>query len=123
MGLKSFLILGLFLQLLSADKLHTRQSVDCDFSVAASNGDTCQSFTRMWLVNFDKFLLLNPGIDCSSLSGGQLYCLKGNVTSVSTTSMATASTTTTMPSPTTPLCDDIIHNNFYSNYHVHYSYT
>ncbi|KAE8386148.1 hypothetical protein BDV23DRAFT_163740 [Aspergillus alliaceus] len=98
MGLRLFLVLGLLLQLLSAHRLYTRQSVTCEFSVAAAHdGQTCDSFTTMWGINPSKFLSLNPGLDCSGLSGDHLYCLKGSVLSVSPTSMEMTSSTAASP--------------------------
>lgn len=41
MGLVPLIILGLLPPLLSARVLNTRQAVKCQFSVAASSGDSC----------------------------------------------------------------------------------
>ncbi|KAF7618722.1 hypothetical protein F9C07_2226669 [Aspergillus flavus] len=61
MGPQLFLIVGLFLQLLSAHELHPRAGPDCQFSVAASYlGETCDTFTRRWHIDRATFLSLNP---------------------------------------------------------------
>ncbi|GMF70452.1 hypothetical protein BDV35DRAFT_351387 [Aspergillus flavus] len=98
MGPQLFLIVGLFLQLLSAHELHPRAGPDCQFSVAASYlGETCDTFTRRWHIDRATFLSLNPGADCSGLADDRTYCVQPSP-SVSATSMATTSSTTTATS-------------------------
>ncbi|KAE8411695.1 hypothetical protein BDV36DRAFT_273832 [Aspergillus pseudocaelatus] len=98
MGPQLFLIVGLFLQLLSAHELHPRESPACQFSVAASYlGETCDTFTRRWHIDRPTFLSLNPGADCSGLADDRTYCVEA-VSSVSaTSSMTTTSSTTSSP--------------------------
>ncbi|OGM46485.1 hypothetical protein ABOM_004523 [Aspergillus bombycis] len=96
MGPQLLLVVGLLLQVLSAHKLHPRQSTACDFWVAASYaGETCDTFTRRWRIDRATFLLLNPGTDCSSLADDRTYCVKEKNPSISAT--ATISTTATSP--------------------------
>ncbi|KAE8134733.1 hypothetical protein BDV38DRAFT_254109 [Aspergillus pseudotamarii] len=98
MGPQLFLIMGLFLQLLSAHELHPRESPDCQFAVAASYlGETCDTFTRRWHIDRPTFLSLNPGADCSGLADDRTYCVEA-VSSVSAAaSMTTTSSTTSSP--------------------------
>ncbi|KAB8218960.1 hypothetical protein BDV33DRAFT_174504 [Aspergillus novoparasiticus] len=95
MGPQLFLIVGLFLQLLSAHELHPRAGPACQFSVAASYlGETCDTFARRWHIDRATFLSLNPGADCSGLADDRTYCVQPSP-SVSATSMATTSSTAT----------------------------
>lgn len=105
MGLKTFVILGLLPQVLSA-------SVTYSFSVVASDGATYKSLASTRGLSVADFKSLNPGVDCLSLVRGHSYCVLGLVssspTSTSTTSSASTSTTTTLktttssPSTTSP---------------------
>ncbi|KAB8279277.1 hypothetical protein BDV30DRAFT_202477 [Aspergillus minisclerotigenes] len=102
MGPQLFLIVGLFLQLLSAHELYPRAGPDCQFSVAASYlGETCDTFTRRWHIDRATFLSLNPGADCSGLADDRTYCVKPSPSVSATTSMATTSSTTTATSTAT----------------------
>ncbi|KAH8703904.1 putative LysM domain protein [Talaromyces proteolyticus] len=103
MGLRSFMILGLLPWLLSAHVLGARQSVTCDFTVAASSGDTCTTFAAEWGLTEEGFQALNPSVACpTTLVAGQSYCVLGTVSSVTSTSPTTTatSTTTTTTKPT-----------------------
>ncbi|GIJ90277.1 hypothetical protein Asppvi_009231 [Aspergillus pseudoviridinutans] len=110
MGYKTAVLLGLLPQLLSA-------SVVCNFSAAANNGDTCQSFTSAWGQTVKIFEALNPGVSCPNLTPGQSYCLLGTVsndpappTTTSTTLKTTTSTTTTSSSPYQPTQPGLVAN-------------
>jgi LysM repeat protein len=109
MGYKTAVLLGLLPQLLSA-------SVVCSFSVAANNGDTCQSFASTWGQSVEDFEALNPGVSCPNLTAGQSYCVIGTVsndpepTTTSTTLKTTTSTTTTSSSPYQPTQPGLVAN-------------
>ncbi|KJK66020.1 Lysine Motif is a small domain involved in binding peptidoglycan [Aspergillus parasiticus SU-1] len=70
MGYKAAIALGLLPQLLSA-------SVVCSFSMAASEGDTCESFATSWGQTAEMFQELNPSVSCPILNAGQSYCIIG----------------------------------------------
>ncbi|OAQ60452.1 LysM domain-containing protein [Pochonia chlamydosporia 170] len=89
---KGIFALGLFPTLLSARELHSRRSVICSFSTAASNGNTCQSFAGAWGLTLDQFVSLNPGLSCPNLVAGHSYCVVGTVSTVTTTSTTSSST-------------------------------
>ncbi|GFF34788.1 hypothetical protein IFM58399_03993 [Aspergillus lentulus] len=97
MGYKAAVVLGLLPQLLSA-------SIVCSFSVAASKGDTCESFAASWGQTLESFKALNPGVQCPTLSVGQSYCVIGTVTdnpkTTTTTTSTTLKTTTTATTTT-----------------------
>ncbi|KAB8269243.1 hypothetical protein BDV30DRAFT_229943 [Aspergillus minisclerotigenes] len=85
MGYKAAIALGLLRQLLSA-------SVVCSFSMAASEGDTCESFATSWGQTVEMFQQLNPSS----------YCIIGTVTEdPKTTSTATSTTLKTTTTATT----------------------
>ncbi|THC94191.1 hypothetical protein EYZ11_006332 [Aspergillus tanneri] len=96
MAFKSFLVLGLFLRLLPGRGLD--QSVFCSYSMAASNGDTCQSFATSWGITLANFELLNPYLRCSTLVVGRSYCVIGSVSSATTKSTTTTTSTTSITS-------------------------
>jgi LysM repeat protein len=97
MGYKAAVVLGLLPQLLSA-------SIVCSFSVAASKGDTCESFAASWGQTVESFKALNPGVPCPTLTAGQSYCVIGTVTddpkTTTTTTSTTLKTTTTATTTT-----------------------
>lgn len=96
------IILGLLPNLLSARVLNTRQAVTCQFSVAASSGDTCTSFAADWGLTEAKFQALNPSVACpTTLVADQSYCVLGSVSSATTTSPISTTSTTTSPTSTT----------------------
>ena len=100
MGLASILLLGIAPQLIAARALQARQSVSCDFEIAANNGDTCASFASSWGLTENAFAALNPGVSCpGNLVAGQDYCVIGTVSTV-TASSTTAKVTTTSSSTT-----------------------
>lgn len=100
MGLMSLIILGLLPHLLSAHALEAR-SVTCQFSVAASSGDTCASFAADWGLTEAKFQALNPSVACpTTLVAGQPYCVLGSVSSTTTTSSTSTTITTSSPTST-----------------------
>ncbi|KAL4769216.1 hypothetical protein BDW60DRAFT_195675 [Aspergillus nidulans var. acristatus] len=86
MGYKAAIVLGLFPHLLSA-------SVVCSFSVAASKGDTCESFAASWGQTLEAFKSLNPGVSCPTLTAGRSYCVIGTITDDPKTTITTTSTT------------------------------
>ncbi|GAB1194476.1 hypothetical protein APSETT444_003722 [Aspergillus pseudonomiae] len=95
MGYKAAITLGLLPKLLSA-------SVVCSFSMAASEGDTCESFATSWGQTVEMFQELNPGVSCPTLTAGQSYCIIGTVTDDPvTTSTATSTTLKTTTTATT----------------------
>ncbi|KAL4897793.1 hypothetical protein BDV59DRAFT_208451 [Aspergillus ambiguus] len=96
MGYKTAVILGLLPQLLYA-------SVTCNFSAAASSGDTCASFASAWGQTVDEFKALNPGVSCPNLTAGQSYCVVGIVTDPTSTSTTSTTVTTSKPPPPLPL--------------------
>lgn len=82
----------------------TQSVVTCNFSTAASAGDTCQSFASNWGLTLSGFQDLNPGVPCPNLVAGQEYCVIGTVTTVTTTTTtppATSPPATTSTPPTT----------------------
>ncbi|OAA63576.1 Chitin-binding, type 1 [Niveomyces insectorum RCEF 264] len=71
--------------------------VDCTLSTAASDGDTCRSFTEEWGTSLSQFEALNPGVTCpGALVGGRSYCIVGSVVTVS---VRPSKTTSSAPSP------------------------
>ena len=107
MGYKAAITLGLLPKLLSA-------SVVCSFSMAASEGDTCESFATSWGQTVEMFQELNPGVSCPTLTAGQSYCIIGTVTddpvttntatstTLKTTTTATTTTSSNQHEPTQP---------------------
>ncbi|KAK3934192.1 hypothetical protein QBC46DRAFT_325534 [Diplogelasinospora grovesii] len=79
-----------------------QSTVTCNFSAAASNGDTCQSFAAAWGLTVDGFESLNPGVACPNLVAGQSYCVIGTVTTVTPTSTLATTTSPPITVSTTP---------------------
>ncbi|KAE8143473.1 hypothetical protein BDV38DRAFT_292055 [Aspergillus pseudotamarii] len=94
MGYKAAIVLGLLPKLLSA-------SIVCSFSMAASEGATCESFATSWGQTVEKFQALNPGVSCPTLIAGQSYCIVGTVTEDPKTTITTTSTTLKTTTATT----------------------
>lgn len=75
-----------------------RQQVTCSYEVAASSGDTCQSFSDDWGLSVQSFKSLNPGVTCPNLVAGQKYCVLGTVSpGAPTTSSSPLATSTSSP--------------------------
>ncbi|KAH8649337.1 hypothetical protein BX600DRAFT_419503 [Xylariales sp. PMI_506] len=95
------LLVGIAPQLLAARALQARQSVDCDFEIAANTGDTCTTFAASWGLTESGFESINPGVVCpGNLVAGQNYCVIGTATTTSTTTTTKATTTSTSTSTT-----------------------
>jgi hypothetical protein len=58
-----------------ARRLHKRE---CSYTWPATDGDTCATISRDWLIDEKLFTAMNPGIDCSKLVPGQEYCVEWN---------------------------------------------
>ncbi|OBT40352.1 hypothetical protein VE00_08469 [Pseudogymnoascus sp. WSF 3629] len=91
-------------ELLAAAAVPMRRDVSCSFSVAASVGDTCETFSGSWGLSVDQFQKLNPDTQCPALDDSKNYCVIGTVTSPTgsaPTSTAKPTTTTAAPTSTT----------------------
>ncbi|ODM18573.1 hypothetical protein SI65_06445 [Aspergillus cristatus] len=98
MQLNYFLALGFLPELLAATKLPLRRDVSCSSSVAASTGDTCESFGQTWGLTVDQFKALNPDAQCPNLDTSKNYCVIGTVTSpTGTTTKSSTGHSPTMP--------------------------
>ena len=81
-------------------------AVDCDMWIAASDGDTCQSFAQMWKISLSTFEALNPDVTCPGvLVGSQSYCTVGKFVTASvmpskTTGFSSSYSTPVLPSST-----------------------
>ncbi|PTB35488.1 carbohydrate-binding module family 50 protein [Trichoderma asperellum CBS 433.97] len=64
----------------SLNRAKTLQAT-CSFAIAASSGDTCDSFAAEWGLTKQTFESLNPGVSCPNLGVGQNYCVVGTVSS------------------------------------------
>ncbi|KAL4904079.1 hypothetical protein BDW74DRAFT_168540 [Aspergillus multicolor] len=106
-SLKSAVALSLLPELLAARSIPVQRSVDCTFDIAASSGDSCESFASGWGLSVDDLKSLNPGLDCDNFDDFADYCVIGDVTadepatSSTTTTSTTSSTTTTTQAVTT----------------------
>ncbi|KAL6233083.1 hypothetical protein BDW75DRAFT_196167 [Aspergillus navahoensis] len=105
-SLKSAVALSLLPELLAARSIPlAKRGVDCSFSIAASSGDSCESFAASWGVSVDDLKSLNPGLDCTNFDDFADYCVMGDVTadepSSSSTTTATKEATTTTTDTTT----------------------
>ncbi|KAL4768030.1 hypothetical protein BDW60DRAFT_211419 [Aspergillus nidulans var. acristatus] len=80
-SLKSAVVLSLLPELLAARSIPlVKRGVDCSFSIAASSGDSCESFAASWGISVDDLKLLNPGLDCTKFDDFADYCVMGDVT-------------------------------------------
>ncbi|KAL4756032.1 LysM peptidoglycan-binding domain-containing protein [Aspergillus foveolatus] len=80
-SLKSAVVLSLLPELLAARSIPlVKRRVDCSFSIAASSGDSCESFAASWGISVDDSKLLNPGLDCTRFDDFADYCVMGDVT-------------------------------------------
>ncbi|KAL5040954.1 hypothetical protein BDW71DRAFT_212590 [Aspergillus fruticulosus] len=117
-SLKSAIVLSLLPELLAARSiLLVKHGVDCSFSIAASSGDSCESFAASLGISVDDLMSLNPGLDCTKFDDFADYCVMGDVTadepspsstttttkeaSTGSTSTTTVTLTTTTEKPTT----------------------
>ncbi|OBT82153.1 hypothetical protein VE02_09821 [Pseudogymnoascus sp. 03VT05] len=95
---------GLLPELIAAAAVPMRRDVSCSFSVGASAGDTCETFSGSWGISVDQFQKLNPDIQCPALDDSKSYCVIGTVTSPTgsaPTSTAKPTSTTAAPTSTT----------------------
>jgi hypothetical protein len=74
-----------------ARRLHKRE---CSFTWPATNGDTCATISRDWLIAEELFKAMNTGVDCSKLVPGQEYCVEWSG------SLPTAPVISPTPTPT-----------------------
>ena len=96
MGLATLLVLGIVPSLVAARTIQARQSVSCDFEIAANSGDTCSSFAGNWGLTESAFAAINPSVSCpGNLVAGDNYCVIGSVTSSPTTTAKTTAKTST----------------------------
>ncbi|KAF4502974.1 hypothetical protein FAGAP_797 [Fusarium agapanthi] len=54
-----------------------RRDVKCTYETNPLPGQTCEIFAEDWSIALDKFLALNPGIECPKLDPIGSYCVKG----------------------------------------------
>lgn len=104
MSVKNILLMGIAPQLIAALALQARQTVDCDFAIAANSGDTCATFAASWGLTETAFAAINPTVSCpGDLDASEDYCVIGSVTGGTTTTSTTttAKTTSTTKATTT----------------------
>ncbi|KAG6353401.1 hypothetical protein INS49_007483 [Diaporthe citri] len=77
-------------------KTHARRGVECYFNLLAESSETCKSLASCWGISVDDFININPGVTCSNLKAGKLYCVVGEYTPDEPT------TSLTQPEPPTP---------------------
>jgi LysM repeat protein len=114
---KSVLALALLPELIAARSVghaFSRRSVDCTFTIAASSGDTCETFADSWGITTKELKSINPDLDCAKFDDNAEYCVSGEANddeptkttassnaAETTTTVTTSSSTETTKTPTT----------------------
>ncbi|KAF3479684.1 LysM domain-containing protein [Arthroderma uncinatum] len=104
MQLNYLLTLALLPELLVARVLLPRGD-SCSHFAIANKGDTCESFSKTWVMTVANLKALNPGINCLDLEADKEYCVTPIVPRGAPTTTGTPTPTTTsvpFPSPTLP---------------------
>ncbi|KGO70454.1 hypothetical protein PITC_014640 [Penicillium italicum] len=102
---KSVLALALLLGLIAARSIghaFSRRGVDCTFKIAASSGNTCETFADSWGITTNVLKSINPDLDCAKFDDNAEYCVSGKANDDEpTNTTATPNAAETMAEATT----------------------